>query len=496
MLLTSAVTLAVAALALLSPLETRLREDGVRTIRDAISATRPEFQTVTIEGGRPNVQDLREAAETISRRANGAEVTILNSSLQAVYARPFHDLDVPYYFGAARKTLASGHQIATTRNETTIVVERLHIGGRRYAHTRYALIVVKHLQYVALAVGVVQDAFIVAAAAGLATALLLGIGIASRLLRRLERLRDATRDLEERGLTAPLPHDSGSDEIGELSRAFATMQAHLRRQEESRRAFIATASHELRTPLASLDGMLELLHDDLCSEQPDLDDARMRAELAREQTGRLSQLATDLLDLSRLDSEMSLRREPIELHELCRAVAAEFELQASNRGVTIVLNHREQPCWALADPGALARIVRILLDNALRFAPAGSAISITPSIVGSLAQVEVRDEGPGVPDDERERIFKRFTRGRATAGAAGFGLGLAIGRELAIRMDGSLTLLADDTSPHERREGSLGACFALALPALSGQEHPHLAGGASAEEEGHRTAEHESREHV
>lgn len=469
MLLTSAVTLGVAALALLSPLETRLREDGVRSVRDAISATRPEFQTIAVESGKPNAKELQEAAVTISRRVNGADVTILDSALDVVYAPPFQNLDVPDYFRAARQTLATGRQVTTTTDESTIVVERLHIGGPRYAHRRYALIVVKHLAYVSLAVGVVQDAFIVAAAAGLATALLLGIGIATRLLRRLERLRDATRDLQEQGLEAHLPHDSAPDEIGELSRAFADMQSRLRRQEDGRRAFIATASHELRTPLASLAGMLELLADDLASDQPDLVDARTRAELAREQTGRLSQLATDLLDLSRLDSEMSLRREPIELGELARAVAAEFELQARGRQVQIAVSHSDQPCWAFADPGAVARIVRILLDNALRYAPPHSSIDIIPSGEDSIVEVEVRDQGPGVPERDRERIFQRFTRGSLTAGASGFGLGLAIGRELAARMDGSLQLI--DGHATERRNGDdHGAAFALRLPAFDTQE--------------------------
>ena len=87
--------------------------------------------------------------------------------------------------------------------------------------------------------------------------------------------------------------------------SFASMQAQLRRQEAARRSFVATASHELRTPLASLDAMLELLEDDLDSDSLDLSDARQRTIQARQQSRRLSRLATDLLDLSRLDAEMS-----------------------------------------------------------------------------------------------------------------------------------------------------------------------------------------------
>ncbi len=238
------------------------------------------------------------------------------------------------------------------------------------------------------------------------------------------------------------------------------MQARLRRQIQARHAFVATASHELRTPLASLDGTLELLEDDLDPRRLDLADARERTLRAREQSRRLSSLATDLLDLSRLDAEVSLRTEPVELGELCRAVAAEFERRAAEREVELDLHRPSQPCWAMCDPGAVARIVRILLDNAIGIAPAGTSVHVRAASEKGWAQVSVRDAGPGVPAAERERIFERFQRGSAAAGRSGFGLGLAIGRELAIRMDGTLTLPDDAGDTYSK-----GACFVLSLPA-------------------------------
>ncbi len=239
------------------------------------------------------------------------------------------------------------------------------------------------------------------------------------------------------------------------------MQTRLRRQEEARQAFVATASHELRTPLASLDGTLELLEDDLHGDRLDLEDARKRTLRAREQSRRLSNLATDLLDLSRLDAEVSLRTEPVELGEVCRAVAAEFERRASDRGVEIEVRQPTKASWALCDPGATARIVRILLDNAIGVAPRGSTVRTDMTATETWAQVSVSDDGPGVPEQERERIFERFQRGSTTSGHSGFGLGLAIGRELAARMDGSLSLLADSSAGKDAR----GASFTLRLPA-------------------------------
>ena len=230
------------------------------------------------------------------------------------------------------------------------------------------------------------------------------------------------------------------------------MQQRLLQQEQARRAFVSTASHELRTPLASLDGMLELLDDDLSSGDPDLADARSLLDRARSQSRRLSRLAADLLDLSRLDAQVQLRSEPVELGELSRAVLAEFELGTEERGIVSTLDDGAGQVWARGDPGGIARIVRILLDNAVRVSPQGGEITIELRN-GEHASLTVRDEGPGVPPEERELIFERFQRGRAAGGTAGFGLGLAIGRELADRMGGELVL-----EPSGRRRALSSRC--------------------------------------
>jgi signal transduction histidine kinase len=238
------------------------------------------------------------------------------------------------------------------------------------------------------------------------------------------------------------------------------MQRQLLQQEEARRAFVATASHELRTPLATLDGMLELLDEDLRSGEPDLEDAQSLIERARAQSRRLGRLAADLLDLSRIDAQVDLRSEAVELGELSRAVLAEFELGTAERRIVTVLDDRAGSVWALGDPGSVARIVRILLDNAVRLSPEGGEVTVELRN-GSQALLSVSDRGPGVPPEERELIFERFKRGRDTAGQSGFGLGLAIGRELAERMGGELV--------HESQDGP-GARFTLRLPVAHAPE--------------------------
>jgi signal transduction histidine kinase len=121
--------------------------------------------------------------------------------------------------------------------------------------------------------------------------------------------------------------------------------------------------------------------------------------------------------------------------------------------------------WALGDPGSIARIVRILLDNAVRVSPQGGEVAVELRN-GENVSLTVHDEGPGVPPEEREQIFERFQRGRLASGTAGFGLGLAIGRELAERMGGELVLERTDLP---------GATFTLRLPVARAQEEEPLA---------------------
>jgi signal transduction histidine kinase len=232
------------------------------------------------------------------------------------------------------------------------------------------------------------------------------------------------------------------------------MQEELRRQEAARRAFVSTASHELRTPLTMLQGTMELLEEDIRSGQIDELDALRQVNTARRELDRLSALSGELLDLSRLDAAVPLRSEPVELGEIVRAVAAEFELRARERSTTLDVILPEASCWGRGDPDAVARVVRILLDNALRYGPRGAPVSVEAHSGGGEARITVADRGAGIPADERDRIFERFHRGGAAASSGGFGLGLAIGRELAQRMGGELGVDGD---------GSDGTRFALTL---------------------------------
>jgi signal transduction histidine kinase len=458
LVLTAAVTLGVAALALLPPLRSRLRTDSLKLARTTVAAAKPTFGSIPLHDDLPSLAQVIHAEDTLRRNNSGARVVLWSvDPLRVIHATDSDtDTEGVLLRTVVRGALATGkggvYTGAENRGEIAVGAEYTHDG------VPFVLVVVRPLAFVSEAIDVVQSAFLVAAIVGVAVALLLGIVLSSRLLRRLRILRYAVSGFDQTTIAQLVEpgEGGGRDEIADLANTFATMQGRLLKQEAARRAFVATSSHELRTPLASLDGMLELLGEDLASDPVDVADARLRVAQAREQSRRLASLAGDLLDLSRIDAELELRNEPVELAEVVRAVSAEFELRGGARNVPILFDTSGGRMRAQGDPTAVARIVRILLDNALRVAPAGSTVTVRIAEDGASAQLDVCDEGPGVAPADRERIFERFERGSDRSAEGGFGLGLAIGRELAQRMHGTLELLDSD--------GESGATFRVRLP--------------------------------
>jgi signal transduction histidine kinase len=445
LVLVSALTLAVAAVALFSPLDRLLRTDARDRLAQTVRGELGDYTKLPAEAVSPGSRRLRAAMQPLRR--TGADVAVLDGKGRVLATT---DPEPVASLTAARAALKTGHE------------QRIITGGGVEAEVQVAIPVLiddvpaivtarRSLDDVRDVTSVVRRAFLVAAAAGLLGAVLFGLIVAGRMARRLRRLRDTAERVAQVGPVAEFRPEEGRDELGDLSRTFATMQSRLREQEQARRAFVATASHELRTPVASLQVMLDLLIADLHAEPVALGDAREQARKADEQAARLSQLAAELLDLSRIDARLPLRSEPVELSEVLRSVIAEMEARVADEGRSLAVAAGGDG-WALGDPGSVARILRILLDNALRHTPAPGVVRVEFVELGDQVGIAVDDEGPGVADEDRERIFARFTRG-AQAEAGGFGLGLAIGRELARRMGGDLAL-----------EEAAGARFILYLP--------------------------------
>jgi signal transduction histidine kinase len=451
LLVTWAVTLTVVSIALLQPLERRLRHDAVATLASEARAARSLVRGLDSTELQPGTLAARHAVRAIRRRANAEAVLIGRNG--AILAAT--DLDPGLSPSAGVQALRDDRVIAQVQDVGSIPEAQVGLPAATEGGP-VGLILRRRLDDVASAVRVVRRAVIVAALIGLGTALLVGALLTRRLVRRLRGLRDMALRVARMGPNVEVAPDDGRDEVADLTRAFATMQDRLREQEQARRAFVSTASHELRTPVTSLRLALELLREEVGREPPPPRE-RLREQLhaAADLAERMGRLADELLDLSRLDAGVPPASELVDVRSVGRLVAHELEARARETGRSLVLDEDGRaPAWARADPDAVAQIVRILLDNALRFGPAGEPIHIDVRDGPGACALRVRDAGPGVAPGERELIFERFQRGRGASGEVGFGLGLAIGRELARRMGGDLTLAGGDAP---------GACFELRL---------------------------------
>jgi two-component system OmpR family sensor kinase len=296
-------------------------------------------------------------------------------------------------------------------------------------------------------VQLIQRQGLASGAAALLVAVLAGYLVARALSARVGRLEQAARKVAAGDFSNPIRADS-DDELGQLAAAFDDMQNQLARLDRARKQFIASASHELRTPIFSLGGFLELLADE------DLDEQTRRVFLAQlqGQVERMHKLATELLDLSRLEAgAVELRPEPTDLGRLARDVTREFTPAISQHGSQIDLRVAE-PVEAECDPERVAQVVRILLDNALVHTPAGTPIVVSAARSDGHVRLEVSDSGPGIKRHNMPHIFEPFFS--SDDDAHGAGLGLAIARELAGTMHGEL----------RARSGRLGTTFTLELP--------------------------------
>ncbi|HWT24376.1 MAG TPA: HAMP domain-containing sensor histidine kinase [Solirubrobacteraceae bacterium] len=298
-------------------------------------------------------------------------------------------------------------------------------------------------------VALIRRRIIASGAVALVLAALAGYLVARRLTARVKRLEQAAQKVAAGDFSNPIRADS-DDELGRLAAAFDDMQEQLARLDTARKQFIASASHELRTPIFSLGGFLELLEDE------DLDEETRAQFLAQlnGQVARLRKLATELLDLSRLESgAVELRRQPTDVGRLARDVAGEFTPAAALHEAAVELKTGSRPIRCLCDPERVAQVMRILLDNALVHTPTGTSIVVSAARENGEVRLEVSDSGLGIKRQTMPHIFEPFYT--SADGARGAGLGLAIARELAEQMQGELSVRSTPGS----------TTFRLTLPA-------------------------------
>ena len=288
-------------------------------------------------------------------------------------------------------------------------------------------------------VELVRKRLLLATAFALALALVLGLTAAGMLAHRLLRLESAAERIAGGDFGAPIV-DHGNDEIGELARAFDKMRVQLAQLDNARKEFVANASHELRTPLFSIGGFLELLADE------ELDDATRQGfiDTMQGQVQRLAKLSTDLLDLSRVDAgQLSVVRDPVDLGSVVQMLAGEMEPLAASSGHDL-RTEVDKDVWCLGDDARILQIGRALVSNAITHTPGGTSVTLRARRRGARAELVVEDDGPGIPQSQRDAVFGRFYRVEGGM-ASGSGLGLSIARELARLMGGDVTLQPETT---------------------------------------------------
>lgn len=271
----------------------------------------------------------------------------------------------------------------------------------------------------------------------------------------------AGRDFSQR-----LKPSTQSDEVGELARTINHLLLTVEDTLRMHREFVADTSHELRNPLLALRTNLELL-----DRVPDPAERAECIREARHQVERLSRLVTDLLILARVEAGLVVERQPVKLGDLLASVVREAEKRAHGQVLTLEV---VEPVEVLGDEGRLAQVVTNLLDNALKFTPAGGRITVRLDRVGDHARITVADTGEGIPAEHLPNIWKRFYRvhkagPRATSGA---GLGLPIVKYLVEAHGGEVSC---------ESEVGRGTTFIIVLPVDGAPVHAPLLLPAMAE---------------
>jgi two-component system OmpR family sensor kinase len=336
----------------------------------------------------------------------------------------------------------------------TKYVELLDYRGDRAGHVyiQYA----RRLSDLQATVGRVRFFLIFGVLGGTAVALAGGLMLARRAMKPIADLTAATREITRtRDPNSRVPIPDAEDEVAELAR---TLDDMLQALESSRadtnamlirqRAFVADASHELRTPLTSVLANLELLSEVLDG------DAGDAARSALRSSRRMRRLVADLLLLARADSGREATRTTVNLTDVVQDAAGELQSIAGEHAFALDLDDAVCVHGTRDD---LHRLALNLMENALRFTPAGTRVEVSVHRHDDDVVLAVEDDGPGVPEELRDRVFERFVRGAGDGGGSS-GLGLAIVKAVAESHGGTVQM----APPLD----GLGARFVVTLPRL------------------------------
>ena len=297
----------------------------------------------------------------------------------------------------------------------------------------------------------VRNATLLAALISGAVALILAVVLANQVIKPVKALTQSAERIAQGDLTQQVDV-KGPPEVVTLGQTLNSMAASLQRSEKNRRALTADIAHELRTPLAVQQANLEALEDGVYP----LSQESLKP--LREQNELLIRLVEDLRTLSLVDAgELELHKRSVDLLELTHLTAKSFELALAKNAITLQVRNIDELPRVNADPDRIQQILHNLLQNALRYTPAGKSIEIELQSEGKEIRLDVRDHGDGIPPEALDLIFERFYRAESSRehASGSTGLGLAIARKIAEAHGGTLTV-----SNHPLG----GAIFTLRLP--------------------------------
>lgn len=298
----------------------------------------------------------------------------------------------------------------------------------------------------------VNQILLIAAAAALLTAILVSTFVTRRLVRPIQRMKDASQriaagEYEER---VEVP---GEDELGSLARSFNQMAQRLEETEERRRQLVGDVAHELRTPLANIRSVMEGLVDGVLPPDPDT------FHQVERDVSRLQRLVQDLEELSRAEAgQLLLEKERVDPSRFIGEAATRLRPQYEDKGVALVIDLPQQLPAVTVDTWRMTQVMLNLLGNGLQYTPPGGRVKVTAGREEGQLVVRVADTGMGIDPEDLPHLFERFYRAdksRARAGG-GSGIGLTIARHLVEAHGGQLW--AESAGPGE------GSTFTFTLP--------------------------------
>ncbi|HEX8969120.1 MAG TPA: HAMP domain-containing sensor histidine kinase, partial [Chloroflexota bacterium] len=308
-----------------------------------------------------------------------------------------------------------------------------------------------------------------AALSALLVSIVIAWWLASTITRPMVEITRASEEMARGNLDPDLTLPETNDEVGRLSKAFTAMAREVALSHRTMRDLLANVSHDLRTPLTSISGFAGALVDGTLS---GAEGAREAGRVIGEEAERMRRLVEDLLYLGRIESgDLALKRDPLDLAELARAVQARFLFRAQEAGINFEVRASE-PVTILGDAHRIGQVLDNLVENAFKYTPPVGSVSVSVGIEGGRlttsgsrqvrsarnAVLSVHNTGSYIPPEEADRVFERFYQiDKARAGNRGSGLGLAIASQIVQAHGGRIELYSSVQT---------GTTFLVRIPAL------------------------------